>query len=444
MRTSGHYADSDDHRQRPVRSRGRPCDEHRLGRRRRLPRGNTQVVRPDRSAARRRPHGPLRRARGDLRAVGLGQVDPPPDDQPARGAERGLGAGARQGVRARGREAARQPRRAAPAGRDGLPAVQPVPAPDGAEQRDPRASLGAEGEAGRGRGARRARAPPGRPAALRGALPRRAVRRPAAARRDRARAQPRPEGDAVRRADVGARPRARRRGADRDAQSRGVRHDDGRRHARALVRTRDRRLQRLHGRRRDRGVRPARVLRRVHEPAHEAVHGGGAVTHLVASYDWGLIWTNKAAFLHGLETALEVSAVAIVISVVVGLLLALARMGKPPLSWLAAAYINVFRGVPALVSVIWVYFGWSLVLGINFSVFQAGVIALVLLYGAFISEIYRAALEAIPRGQREAGLALGLHPIRVFVRVILPQATKIAVPNIGSMFIGMVKDTSTF
>jgi His/Glu/Gln/Arg/opine family amino acid ABC transporter permease subunit len=166
--------------------------------------------------------------------------------------------------------------------------------------------------------------------------------------------------------------------------------------------------------------------------------------HLLASYDWSLIWKNKAAFWHGLETALEVSAVAIVISVVVGLLLALARMSKPPLSWLAAAYINVFRGVPALVSVIWVYFGWSLVVGINFTVFQAGVIALVLLYGAFIAEIYRAALEAIPRGQREAGLAVGLHPIRVFVQIVLPQATKIAVPNIGSMFIGMVKDTSTF
>jgi ABC-type amino acid transport system permease subunit len=68
----------------------------------------------------------------------------------------------------------------------------------------------------------------------------------------------------------------------------------------------------------------------------------------------------------------------------------------------------------------------------------------VLLYGAFISEIYRAALEAIPRGQREAGLALGMHPLRVFAQVILPQATKIAIPNIGSMFIGMVKDTSTF
>ena len=165
---------------------------------------------------------------------------------------------------------------------------------------------------------------------------------------------------------------------------------------------------------------------------------------MIASYDWSLVWENRTLFLNGLVTALEVASVAIVISVFVGLLLALARMGRPPLSWLAAIYINVFRGVPALVSVIWVYFGWSLVLGVNFSVFTAGVIALVLLYGAFISEIYRAALEAIPRGQREAGLAVGMSPMRVFVQIVLPQATKIAIPNIGSMFIGMIKDTSTF
>ncbi len=165
---------------------------------------------------------------------------------------------------------------------------------------------------------------------------------------------------------------------------------------------------------------------------------------LFASYDWGLVWENKEDLLRGLLVALEVSAVALVLSVVVGLVLALARMGKPPVSWLAAFYVNVFRGVPALVSVIWVYFGLSLILGINFTVFQAGVIALVLLYGAFISEIYRAALQAIPKGQREAGLALGMHPIRIFGSVTLPQATKIAIPNIGSMFIGMIKDTSTF
>ena len=160
--------------------------------------------------------------------------------------------------------------------------------------------------------------------------------------------------------------------------------------------------------------------------------------------NWDLVWEHRSELLHGLLTALEVAAVALVISVAIGLLLALGRMSKPPISWLSSIYVNVFRGMPALVSVIWVYFGWSLVLGINFSVFQAGVIALVLLYSAFISEIYRAALLAIPRGQREAGLALGMHPARVFVRVTLPQATKIAIPNIGSMFIGMIKDTSTF
>jgi His/Glu/Gln/Arg/opine family amino acid ABC transporter permease subunit len=165
---------------------------------------------------------------------------------------------------------------------------------------------------------------------------------------------------------------------------------------------------------------------------------------MLASYDWGLVWDNRSAFLRGLATALEVASVAILISVVVGIVVALARMSRPPLSWLAGFYVNVFRGVPALVSVIWVYFGWSLLFGINFSVFAAGVIALVLLYGAFISEIYRAALEAIPRGQREAGLALGMSRARVFVQIVLPQATKIAIPNIGSMFIGMVKDTSTF
>ena len=165
---------------------------------------------------------------------------------------------------------------------------------------------------------------------------------------------------------------------------------------------------------------------------------------LLANYDWSLVWENKGLFLKGLLVAIEVAAVALVLSVIVGLILALARMSRPPFSWLAMIYVNVFRGVPALVSVLWVYFGISLLLGVNFTVFQAAVIALVLLYGAFISEIYRAALQAIPRGQREAGLALGMHPIRVFVQVILPQATKIAIPNIGSMFIGMIKDTSTF
>jgi His/Glu/Gln/Arg/opine family amino acid ABC transporter permease subunit len=162
------------------------------------------------------------------------------------------------------------------------------------------------------------------------------------------------------------------------------------------------------------------------------------------TFNWSLAWQYRGQLLDGLVTALEVAAVALVISVAVGLVLALGRMSRTPIRWLAALWVNVFRGVPALVSVLWVYFGWSLLLGVNLTPFESGVVALVLLYGAFHAEIYRSAFEAVPHGQREAGLALGLRRSSVFLHVTLPQATKVAIPNVGSMFIGMVKDTSVF
>ncbi|QIG42019.1 amino acid ABC transporter permease [Nocardioides anomalus] len=164
----------------------------------------------------------------------------------------------------------------------------------------------------------------------------------------------------------------------------------------------------------------------------------------ITDYDWGLIWDYKGDLWHGLLTALQVSVVALLVSLVAGLGLAMLRMGRAPLSWVAAIYINVFRGMPALVTVIWIYFGVSLLLGVNFTVFQAGVIALSLLYSAFMSEIFRAALQAVPPGHREAGQALGMRDTRIFFSIVVPQAFKIALPNIGSMFIGMIKDTSTF
>lgn len=162
-------------------------------------------------------------------------------------------------------------------------------------------------------------------------------------------------------------------------------------------------------------------------------------------FNWGLIWENRTILLKGLGTAILVSITALALSLAIGLVFALARMSsKRIISILATTYVNIFRGIPALVSVIWVYFGWSLLFGYNFTVFEAGVIALTLLYSAFFCEIYRAALVAVPKGQREAGLALGITRLRIFRSVTIPQATKIAIPNIGSMYIGMVKDTSTF
>ena len=134
---------------------------------------------------------------------------------------------------------------------------------------------------------------------------------------------------------------------------------------------------------------------------------------LLANYDWSLVWENRGAFLKGLLVAIEVAAVALVLSVVVGLILALARMSRPPFSWLAMIYVNVFRGVPALVSVLWVYFGISLLLGINFSVFQAAVIALVLrltwtiaellfILGLYCKMPWRLRTDGVSDGNRDA------------------------------------------
>lgn len=164
-----------------------------------------------------------------------------------------------------------------------------------------------------------------------------------------------------------------------------------------------------------------------------------AATSLI---NWGYAWANRGALLHGLLIAVELAALSLVLSVIVGLLLAVMRMSRAPFTWFATLYVNIFRGVPVIVTALWVFFGLSEALSINFSAFIAGVISLTLLYSAFISEIYRSALEAVPRGQSEAGLALGMSRVRIFASVILPQATKIAVPNIGSMLIGMIKDTS--
>ena len=178
-----------------------------------------------------------------------------------------------------------------------------------------------------------------------------------------------------------------------------------------------------------------------------SIYGVGAVKSLSVSavtYDWGLVWENRDLFWWGTVLALQVSIVALILSLSFGLVLALGRMGRKPVTFFAAAYINIFRGIPALVSVIWVYFGWSLLTGYNFTPFQAGVIALTLLYSAFFAEIFRSALMALPPGQSEAGLALGMSRPKVFFFIKLPQATKIALPNIGNMYIGMVKDTSVF
>jgi His/Glu/Gln/Arg/opine family amino acid ABC transporter permease subunit len=167
------------------------------------------------------------------------------------------------------------------------------------------------------------------------------------------------------------------------------------------------------------------------------------VLHTVADWQWSRVTDDKDLLFKGLRKTLWLSVLSMAFALVGGLPIALARMSKiKPLAWLASIYINVVRGIPLLILIIWMYFGISLFVGIDFSAFQAGVISLAVLHTAWMAEIYRSGLQAVPKGQREAAASLGMGRLRAFFSVVLPQAIRLVIPTSGNDFVGMVKDTS--
>ena len=140
---------------------------------------------------------------------------------------------------------------------------------------------------------------------------------------------------------------------------------------------------------------------------------------------------------------LLITVVSMVLAVVLGLLVAVCRLSRSRvLSILARSYVQLFRGIPLYVYIIWLYYGLALLLGITFSPFQAGVICLATLYGAYLAEVDRGALVSIPKEQTEAALALGLTPLQTLRRVVLPQAARRAIPPTTNLFAVMLMDSS--
>jgi glutamine transport system permease protein len=161
------------------------------------------------------------------------------------------------------------------------------------------------------------------------------------------------------------------------------------------------------------------------------------------TFDWTVVWDNSGLLLRALRITFEISIVAEILSLAFGLLIAILRVQKArPLQWLAIGFIDFFRAVPLLVLLIWLYYGVTIITGLSFSAFQAGVLGIGLLYGANIAEIFRAGLEAVPTGQREAALTLGLSRRQALQSVVLPQAVRISIPPLGNMWIGVMKDST--
>lgn len=127
---------------------------------------------------------------------------------------------------------------------------------------------------------------------------------------------------------------------------------------------------------------------------------------------------------------------------VLGIVLALMRLSpNRALGWIAATYCWLFRGTPLLVQLLIIYTGLPL-FGLRFSVTQAALLGLALNEAAYLSEIVRSGIMAVGRGQKEAGLALGLSPVQVFRTVTWPQAMRIIIPPLGNSVNGLLKTTS--
>jgi His/Glu/Gln/Arg/opine family amino acid ABC transporter permease subunit len=159
--------------------------------------------------------------------------------------------------------------------------------------------------------------------------------------------------------------------------------------------------------------------------------------------DWYAVLEQLPPLGKGLVFTLEISASGYALSLVVGLVVALMRRSRfLPLSGLAFAYTQFFRSISIYIYIIWVYFGIPVALGVRLSPFAASVVSLLLLHSAYMSEIYRAALDAVDLGQREAAQSLGLGRIMVFFEVVLPQALRIALPQLINQFTMILKDSS--
>jgi polar amino acid transport system permease protein len=171
------------------------------------------------------------------------------------------------------------------------------------------------------------------------------------------------------------------------------------------------------------------------------VIGGGLL--ISARADWDFVVTSgQVIVFQGAPLTILISALAIFFATILAVLGALARISSiPALNAIGSFYVSLFRGTPLILQIIFIYFGLPQA-GIVLDPIPSGVAALSLNYGAYMTEIFRAGIQAVPPGQREAAQALGLPERLVMRRIVLPQAIRIVIPAIGNEFIAMIKDSA--
>jgi His/Glu/Gln/Arg/opine family amino acid ABC transporter permease subunit len=148
------------------------------------------------------------------------------------------------------------------------------------------------------------------------------------------------------------------------------------------------------------------------------------------------------ALLAGLALTVALTFVVIALALVLAIPVALLRMSQSlALRTLAGIYVEVIRGTPLLLQLVYIYYVLPSI-GINLNPIVAAIVGLTLNYTAYMSEVYRGGILAVPRNQWEAAATIGMTRARAFRRIILPQALKIVTPALGNYFISLFKDTA--
>ena len=168
------------------------------------------------------------------------------------------------------------------------------------------------------------------------------------------------------------------------------------------------------------------------------------------SFDWGVIWRSREVLWEGLLVSLKLFAIALAGGVFFGTLLAMARLSSwRALSWPAAGFVNLIRSIPFIMAIFWFYFLTPMLVmkltgrqGEAVGPFTSAVVAFIMVESAYYSEIIRAGIQSIPRGQPWAAYALGMTYWQAMGNVVLPQAFRNMLPVMLTQAIILFQDTS--
>lgn len=156
--------------------------------------------------------------------------------------------------------------------------------------------------------------------------------------------------------------------------------------------------------------------------------------------EWITTWAPF--ILGGTGITIFICVTSIVLATVLAILGAIARLSSNAIIYsVASLYVSLVRGTPLLVQIFFFYFALPQ-MGVRLDALVCGILALGFNYGAYMTEVFRAGIQAVPRGQREAAQALGMPERDVMRRIVLPQAFRIVIPAIGNDFVAMIKDSA--